>query len=261
MKQVTEILNNLKKALKGEELRYPIENKAPECSICQDRGVIIIDGEKARVCDCVKQAHRKLRYAHANISPEIQNHRFEDFQLKYYTGEHHQRARRVLNDARQFANDYLDNPHRSGLLITGDVGSGKTFIAGAITNYLLKECVQVLFLVVPDFLDTLRATYSKGGVEEDEAALIRAARQVDVLILDDLGVHNYTPWTCNKIYSLLNYRMNYRLPVVITTNLDLFEIEKHLGKRTTSRIVQMCSVYRLTVDQDIRYQKSLEGKT
>ncbi|HBG22554.1 MAG TPA: AAA family ATPase, partial [Peptococcaceae bacterium] len=47
--------------------------------------------------------------------------------------------------------------------------------------------------------------------------------------------------TCNKIYSLLNYRMNYRLPVVITTNLDLFEIEKHLGKRTTSRIVQMCS--------------------
>lgn len=261
MKQVAEILNNLKKTLKGEEPRSPIENKTPHCSICQDRGVVIIDGEKARICDCVKQVHRELRYEHANISPEIKNHLLEDFQLKYYHGEHRQRAARVLNDARQFVNDYLENHHRSGLLITGDVGAGKTFIAGAITNFLLKEGVQVLFLVVPDFLDTLRATYSKGGAEGDEATLIREARQVDVLVLDDLGVHNYTPWTCNKIYSLLNYRMNYRLPVVITTNLDLFEIEKHLGKRTTSRIVQMCSVYRLTVDQDIRYQKSLESKS
>jgi len=78
--------------------------------------------------------------------------------------------------------------------------------------------------------------------------------------LDDLGAHNYTPWTCNKLYSLLNYRLNYHLPVIITTNLDLVEIEKFLGKRTTSRILQMCNVYRLTVQKDIRYQKSLGNK-
>lgn len=111
------------------------------------------------------------------------------------------------------------------------------------------------------FLKLLYLSFVDSGAEEDEATLIKGARQVDVLILDDLGVHNYTPWTCNKIYSLLNYRMNYQLPVVITTNLDLSEIEKFLGKRTTSRIVQMCNVYRLTVDKDIRYQKSLESKT
>jgi DNA replication protein DnaC len=115
---------------------------------------------------------------------------------------------------------------------------------------------------VPDFLDELRATYHKGGEETDinEISLLNGARQVEVLILDDLGAHNYTPWTCNKLYSLLNYRMNYHLPVIITTNLDLLEIEKFLGKRTTSRILQMCNVYRLTVHKDIRYQKSLGNK-
>lgn len=260
MKQVAEILNNLKKTLKGQESRSPIEkNQTPHCQYCHDRGVIMVNGERARICNCVKQANMKRRYEFANITPEIKKYSFEEFQLKYYRGEHRERAARVLGDARQFANDYLINPDIPGLLITGDVGAGKTFIAGAITNFLLKEGVQVLFLVVPDFLDAIRSTYNKGTAEEDEATLINGARQVEVLILDDLGVHNYTPWTCNKLYSLLNYRMNYHLPVVITTNLDLSEIEKYLGKRTTSRIVQMCRVYRLTVDKDIRYQKPLES--
>ncbi|HHV34635.1 MAG TPA: ATP-binding protein [Syntrophomonadaceae bacterium] len=261
MKQVTEILNNLKKTLQEKEASSPTEeNLTPRCRLCQDRGVIIVNGERARICNCVKQAHLERRYEYANITPEIQTYSFERFDLNYYRREHRQRAARVLADARQFANDYLKNPNLPGLLITGDVGAGKTFIAGAITNFLLKEGVQVLFLVVPDFLDAIRSTYNK-GVESDEATLIKGAREVEVLVLDDLGVHNYTPWTCNKLYSLLNYRMNYHLPVVITTNLDLSEIEKFLGKRTTSRIVQMCKVYRLTVGKDIRYQKSLEEKS
>lgn len=261
MKQVAEILNNLKKTLQGQESRSPIEtNQMPRCSLCQDRGVIMLNGERARVCNCVKQLHMERIYEYANITPEVKTYSFEGFQLKYYQGEHRERAAKVLADAHQFANDYLKTPDIPGLLITGDVGAGKTFIAGAITNFLLKEGVQVLFLVVPDFLDAIRSTYNKGTAEEDETTLIKGARQVDVLVLDDLGVHNYTPWTCNKLYSLLNYRMNYHLPVVITTNLDLSEIEKFLGKRTTSRIVQMCRVYRLTVDQDIRYQKSVENK-
>jgi len=261
MKQVAEILKNLKKNLQGKETPPSLkEKRKPRCNLCQDRGVIMLDGEMARICNCVKQAHMEHRYEYANITPEIKTYGFDDFQLKYYQGEHRDRAARVLLDAGRFADDYLKNHEQPGLLITGDVGSGKTFIAGAITNSLLKKGVQALFLVVPDFLDAIRSTYNKGAAEDNEAALIKGARQVEVLILDDLGVHNYTPWTCNKIYSLLNYRMNYHLPVVITTNLDLFEIEKYLGKRTTSRIVQMCRVYRLTVDKDIRYQKSLENK-
>lgn len=262
MRDVTDILNKLKKNLQGGETSAQPNYEEPHCKLCNDRGIILIDGERARICSCVKQKHLEQRYNYANITPEIKNCTFDAFKLDYYQGEHRERAARVLAGARQFVYNYLKNPNQPGILLTGDVGSGKTFLAGAITNYLLKQGIQVLFLVVPDFLDEIRATYHKGGddSETDEFSLLNGARQVDVLVLDDLGVHNYTPWTCNKLYSLFNYRMNYHLPVIITTNLDLMEIEKFLGKRTTSRILQMCSVYRLTVNKDIRYQKSIENK-
>jgi len=263
MKRIADVLKDLKKTMGDKELTLQMQPEVPRCSICNDRG-IVLNGAKAHICSCVKQRHIERQYAYANITPEIRSCTFEGFKFDYYQGEDRERAVKVFQGARRFALEYLKNPHIRGLLFTGDVGSGKTHLAGAITNFLLKNGVQVLFLVVPDFLDEMRSTYRKTAPWEtqdvDDLSLLKGAREVEVLVLDDLGVHNYTSWTCNKLYSILNYRLNYQLPVIITTNLDLVEIEKYLGKRTTSRIVQMCSVYRLTVDADIRCQKSLESR-
>lgn len=236
--------------------------EAPRCKLCGDRGFILENG-KAIICSCVKQRSLEKRYEYANITPEIRDCSFESFRLDYYDGEHREAAGRALIGARQFVDDYLVNHQVPGLLFTGDVGAGKTYLAAAVANYLLAHGAEVLFLVVPDFLDELRATYSKNSGEEgdlDDVALLKGIRKVDVLILDDLGVHNYTAWTCNKLYSLLNFRLNYQLPVVITTNLSLGNLEEFLGERTTSRIVQMCKIYRLSVDKDIRHLKSLNNE-
>lgn len=263
MKHIEDIIRSLQRTISSigisPDLNPP--EKLIRCKICQDRGVIIT-GNVARICPCVKQHHLEQCYRYANITPEIKGCSFEEFRLDYYKGVNREMAALALQGAHQFVNDYLHNPHTTtGILFTGDVGAGKTYLAGAIANCLLKQGVQALFLVVPDFLDELRATYRNKtgfseGPEVDDVSLLRGVRQVEVLILDDLGVHNYTPWTCNKLYSLLNYRLNYRLPVIITTNLSLGKIEEFLGERTTSRIVQMCRIYEFHVDKDIRHQKN-----
>jgi DNA replication protein DnaC len=119
--------------------------------------------------------------------------------------------------------------------------------------------LQVLFLVVPDLLDELRATYKS---EVNEMDLLDTARTIPILILDDLGAHNYTDWTRNRLYSIINYRMNEQLPTVITSNLSLDEMEDYIGVRTTSRIIQSSRIFRLTVEKDIRHQiyHEREGK-
>ena len=156
--------------------------------------------------------------------------------------------------AGDFIKRFLKDPKTDGLLFTGKVGSGKTFLACSIANALLKQGKLVLFVEVSDLLDKIRSTYDTGRSPDDvsEYQLLETARQVPLLILDDLGAHNYTDWTKNKIYSILNYRLNQRLPVIVTTNIKLDEITEYLGERTTSRLLEMCKPNLLMVDIDIR---------
>jgi len=239
------------------------------CPICQDRG-IILRGQTAVRCVCAKQRALANRFSEAHLSPLMRSHTFANFDFRYYSRHHcdpvkgrsyYETARLAYQAAQEMVEHIKAGRHTDGLLITGQVGSGKTFLACCIANALLDAGKEVLFLVVPDFLDRIRATYDGGRDEFTERDLLDTAREVPLLILDDLGAHQYTPWAQQKLYSVLNHRLNYTLPTVVTTNLDLEELNVHLGERTTSRLVQMCRVCRLAVDLDIRIasRKAKEG--
>jgi DNA replication protein DnaC len=222
------------------------------CPICQDRG-LILENDAAYPCTCMQQKKLANQFRNARISKALLACRLEKFDLNYYlspdgTKTNLESAKRALDAAKNFINSYLKDPYGLGLLFTGPVGSGKTFLAVSIANELMLHNCQVLFLVVPDLLDELRAAYKS---EVNELDLLDTARTVPILILDDLGAHNYTEWTRNRLYSIINYRMNELLPTIVTTNLSLDEMEDYLGSRTTSRLVQMSRIFRLN-SEDIR---------
>lgn len=225
------------------------------CPYCQGRG-IYLEGDMAYPCRCMQTKKLENQFRNARISRELMNCRLDMFKLDYYMTEsgdqsHRERAVKALQAAKSFVNECQQNPHCLGVLFTGPVGSGKTFLAAAIANQLMEAQFKVLFLVVPDLLDELRATYKTNVNELD---LLDTARTIPILILDDLGVHNYTDWSKNRLYSIINYRMNEQLPTIITSNLTLDEMEDYIGMRTTSRIIQSTRIFRLTVAKDIRHQ-------
>lgn len=240
------------------------------CPLCLDRG-IILQGEAAVPCRCMHERSIRQRLADSNLPRNLVSCTFDKFDFSYYSKNcldpvkgisHYQSARLAYQAARGFARAFLHNPHNDGLIFTGQVGSGKTFLACCIANALLEQGKKLLFVVVPDLLDKIRSTFDgqrQGGADLTEQNLTDAAREIPLLFLDDLGAHNYTDWTKNKLYSILNYRLNQCLPTIITTNISLEDLEEHLGRRTTSRIFQMCRPYRLLVEVDIRLLKRQEA--
>ena len=89
--------------------------------------------------------------------------------------------------------------------------------------------VPTLFLTVPDLLDTLRFSFdSEETTFEDRFDEIRNS---SLLILDDFGTQNATSWAQEKLFQIINYRYINKLPLVITTNLSIEEIEPRIRSR------------------------------
>ncbi len=134
-----------------------------------------------------------------------------------------------LREAFDLACQYADNP-QGWLVLFGGYGCGKTHLAAAIANRVLERGLPVLFVVVPDLLDHLRAAFGPNSpVRYDER--FDEVRTAPLLILDDLGTQSSTPWAQEKLFQILNYRYNARLPTVVTSNQSPEEIDLRLRSR------------------------------
>jgi DNA replication protein DnaC len=139
--------------------------------------------------------------------------------------------RRNLRTAYETARNFAEQPE-GWLILMGGYGCGKTHLAAAIANYVIEQKKPALFVVVPDLLDHLRATYSPtSNITYDER--FETIRNASLLILDDLGAHSSTPWAQEKLFQLFNYRYNAQLPTVVTSNLELEEIDIRIRSRFT----------------------------
>ena len=211
------------------------------CPICGGTGFVVLSvpvGDprfgKAVPCICKRreiEAHRLDRLRETGNLSHLQRMTFDTFRVE----EHSSPAVSFsLNDALAQAREFAEHP--SGwLMLMGPYGCGKTHLAAAIANHRLGHGLPVLFVVVPDLLDYLRAAYAPSSPATYDQRF-EEVRSVPVLILDDLGTQNATSWAAEKLYQLLNYRYNAELPTVITTNQSLNDMDPRLPRGSDTNL-------------------------
>jgi DNA replication protein DnaC len=140
-----------------------------------------------------------------------------------------------MDAAYRAAFDFARNPE-GWLVFMGETGCGKTHLAAAIVNYRYEIGKPALFVVVPDFLDHLRSAFSPDSkVSYDQ--VFESVKTAPLLVLDDFGEQSTNPWVKEKLFQLINYRYNSRLPTVVTTRLSLDEIMAEVDGSISSRLV------------------------
>lgn len=125
-----------------------------------------------------------------------------------------------------------------GVLFYGSVGTGKSFLASCIGNGLLERRVPVAATNFPRLLNLLQGTYEK-------QALLDRLSIYKLLIVDDLGVERDSAYAEEQIFNIIDARSSSELPVIVTTNLTLEELEHPTSMqyaRIYDRVLEMCPI-------------------
>jgi DNA replication protein DnaC len=160
-----------------------------------------------------------------------------------------------LEAAYNAAKKFAENPG-GWIVFIGPYGCGKTHLAAAIANEYAETHLPPLFVVVPDLLDYLRASFSPNSTTSLDRRFDEV-RTTPLLILDDLGTQSATPWAREKLFQLFNYRYNAELATVITTVNFKEELDPRLRSRMEDS--RLCSLYPITVSAYRGGSKSVSG--
>lgn len=134
-------------------------------------------------------------------------------------------------------------------LLWGSTGCGKTHLEVAMMRQLILNAKKPLyadyadetptgiFITVPELLLEIRGTYNNPN--KSETAIVDKYSNVPLLALDDLGAEKTTEWSESTLYIIIDRRNRDEMMTIVTSNLSLAEIEKHLGARIASRLSDM----------------------
>ena len=158
---------------------------------------------------------------------------------------------------------------KNGLILSGNRGSGKTYIAASIINeynknakfneHVIKEIIKAQDNRFEDDLGLDIGSDCRFIKEKDVIQLsekynykenkypIDEFKNAKILVVDDVG----TSYGDSKkiklaLFDLFDYRYSEKLSTIITTNLSKEELKDYVGERTFDRLKNCCHYVKLT---------------
>jgi DNA replication protein DnaC len=228
------------------------------CNKCHDTQYmeIVLIGEKRAVrkmCLCEGEEYEHRKQEEENKEQQYRLNRLRQYSMMDKHFEQCRFENFIVDDHNkrllQLATSYCERwsemkKENMGFLLYGPPGTGKTYLAFCIANHLLERLIPVIAISSIGILQRIKQTYNSYG-KEAEVEIIQSLKNASLLVLDDLGAENDSPWVIEKLYEIIDSRYRDGKPMICTTNLTREQIrDKMTGKdgvtRTYDRLIEMC---------------------
>ena len=200
-------------------------------------------------CDCQRAAREQRQAAeehrrHVEAVENLKQRAFADSAMQQWTFENDNGRNPQTGIARRYAEHWEEmQAENIGCLFWGNVGNGKSYLAGCIANALMEKEISVRMTNFALILNDLAATFE--GKNEYISNLCR----YPLLILDDFGMERGTEYGLEQVYNVIDSRYRSGRPLIVTTNLTLEDLqhpEDTAHARIYDRLIEMCSPVRFT---------------
>ena len=196
-----------------------------------------------------EEAERKQQEFLMQVS-RLKTNGLQDKSLRDYTFANDKGYNPEIQKAHDYVAHWEEMKAKSlGLLLWGDVGTGKSFFAGCIANALLEKGIPVLMTNFSRILNTLTGMYS-----DDRNQFIDSLNKYSLLIIDDLGIERGTEFSLEQVFNVIDSRYRSKKPMIVTTNLTLDELKHPVDlahARIYDRILERCVPLKIN-NQNIR---------
>ncbi len=225
----------------------PFREQACPLGVCDGSGWILGPEDVARPCECRAQRLRrgKSRGVASAIPARYRGVSFDRPPVSDMARD--MTSRHVVQAARDFSENLDRNlAEGRGLWLMGDTGTGKTTLGMLVASQALAAGKSVAIYFTPKLLNRIRQTFQEAESENAYNAFFERVTSVDLLYIDDLGAERHTDWVVEQLYAVINERYENQRSVLITSNAsgDIMKGERELGeqigRRTVSRLIEMC---------------------